>query len=91
MGKVLTRNSEGNELHSDKSVGVAWKIKLTNEDLTNLRQIAEEMGQHRLIPKPTVTALLHKAIHSYIATWKESLPGPSGSNGIRLGPSALVN
>ena len=84
MEKALSRNSEGNGLQSYKSAGVAWKIKLSNEDLTGLRQIAEEMGKNRLIPKPTITALLHKAIHSYIAAWEESLPAPSGSNGMRI-------
>ena len=85
MEKALIRNSEGKEVPSDKSGSVAWKIKLSIEDLTNLRLIAEEMGKNRLIPKPTVTALVHKAIHSYIAAWNESISAPSGSNGTRLG------
>ena len=84
MEKAWNPNSEGDEFQSDKNASVAWKIKISNEDLNCLRHIAEEMGKDRLIPKPTVTALLHKAIHTYIEAWGENLPANSGSRARRL-------
>ena len=54
---------------SDKSGTTAWKIRIENEDLHLLKQIAEKIAEpdRGLIPKPTVTALIQKAIKNYIA------------------------
>ena len=51
-----------------KAGATAWKIKIENEDLYLLKWIAERLGEQDggLAPKPTVTALLHKAIKNYI-------------------------
>ena len=58
------------EAVSSQPASVSWNIKVSSEELAQLRQIAEEIGKNQLMPKPSVTALLHKAIQSYIAAWE---------------------
>lgn len=44
----------------------AWKVKLPAVDLEALRRIAERIGQDKLIPQPSIHALIRKAVRNYI-------------------------
>ena len=53
---------------SVKTGTTAWKIRIDNEDLQLLKQVAEKIaGQNGgMIPKPSITAMIQKAVKKYI-------------------------
>jgi hypothetical protein len=66
-----------------KTGTTAWKIRIENEDLHLLKRVAEKIAAHDggMIPKPSITALIQKAVKHYIAEALQRYRG--GSNGAR--------
>lgn len=52
-----------------KTGTTAWKIRIENQDLELLKRVAERMAAQDggMIPKPSITAMIQKAIKNYIA------------------------
>ncbi len=52
-----------------KTGTTAWKIRIENEDLQLLKRVAEKIAEQDggMIPKPSITALIQKAVKHYIS------------------------
>lgn len=70
----------------NKTGATAWKIRIENEDLYLLKQIADKIAEQDrgLIPKPTITAMIHKAIKNYIAEASRRYRNGSGETRLRV-------
>ena len=67
-----------------KTGTTAWKIRIENEDLHLLKRVAEKIAAQdggMMIPKPSITALIQKAVKHYIAEALQRYRG--GSNEAR--------
>lgn len=59
-----------------KTDTISWKVRIAATDFAALETIAEQIEKHEmLLPKPTVTALVQKAIKNYIQVASEYFAG----------------
>ena len=68
----------------------AWKIRIANEDIKLLKCVSQAMAtkERGLIPEPSITAMIQKAIKNYISEAFDcyGLRGTAGES-MRLLPS----
>ena len=57
------------EIDDQKLGSTAWKIRIANEDIQLLKCVSQAMAakERGLVPEPSITAMIQKAIKHYIS------------------------